>query len=233
MKKFAAAFAGLLTAATLLSPFADARPVVNQGDRVFLKLGSASSGCTVGYVDHARNQAVVSRHCVNVPFQPVHNAAGQRIGTVVSPSGWTALPLAQNDFAYFTLDGAAAGANKFSGNAKVHPSHVRPGEEVCTVGATTQRQLCGRVKSVRGHIVTSDIVGTGRGDSGGPMWIPGRGLVGVHSGHGVINGKYWLTAHYPELYIGPELMSRFSADLDVPSGSSNTMAAWYLRQIFG
>ncbi|WP_255365943.1 hypothetical protein [Corynebacterium sp. NML130628] len=35
---------------------------------------------------------------------------------------------------------AAPGANRFSGNAKVHPSAVRPGERVCSYGATTRRE---------------------------------------------------------------------------------------------
>ena len=64
LKKIAVACVGVATAASLLAPAADARPVVNQGDRVRLDMGLAYGICTVGYVDHARNQIAIARHCV-------------------------------------------------------------------------------------------------------------------------------------------------------------------------
>lgn len=231
MKKIAAACVGVATAAALLAPVADARPVVNQGDRVRLDMGLAYGICTVGYVDRARNQIAIARHCVKFPFQQVLDGSGRRIGTVVSFPGWLVSADGPNDFAYATLSGATAGANRLSGDAKVHPDAVRPGERVCAYGATTRREFCGHVTGVRGNMIATSIGGPRHGDSGGPIWIPGRGFVAVTSGGVWKDKKYWLTGSYPELYFGPELLSPVSMDLDQPTTSSNSTLGWYARQL--
>lgn len=207
LKRIAATCVGVATAAALLAPAADARPVVNQGDRILLDGVIGYGQCSVGYVDHARNQIAIARHCVSFPFQQAYTANKQRIGTVVSFPGWLVRSSGPNDFAYVTLSGAAPGSNRFSGNAKVHPSAVRPGERVYSYGATTRR------------------------DSGGPMWIPGRGFVAVLSGGSWKNSKYWTTGSYPEFYVGPELLAPVSLDLDQPTTSSNSELGWYARQL--
>lgn len=231
LKRIAATCVGVATAAALLAPAADARPVVNQGDRILLDGVIGYGQCSVGYVDHARNQIAIARHCVSFPFQQAYTANKQRIGTVVSFPGWLVRSSGPNDFAYVTLSGAAPGSNRFSGNAKVHPSAVRPGERVCSYGATTRREFCGHVTGVRGNLIATSVTGPTHGDSGGPMWIPGRGFVAVLSGGSWKNSKYWTTGSYPEFYVGPELLAPVSLDLDQPTTSSNSELGWYARQL--
>ncbi|WP_143111736.1 hypothetical protein [Corynebacterium sp. NML130628] len=80
-------------------------------------------------------------------------------------------------------------------------------------------------------MIATSINGPDSGDSGGPMWIPGRGLVAVHSGFVQAGKKIWGTGSYPKLYVGPELFSFISADLDQPTTSSNSILEWYARQL--
>lgn len=182
---------------------AQARPVVNQGDRVIVETSFTRGHCTVGYVDRATNRAIFSGHCTGYPGQRVTDAHGNYIGTVATLT-FVASVKSQNDYAYISLRGGArAGRNGFSGDRMVHPSAVRPGETACSVGATTQRVMCAPVHSVRGHkIVVSGLTALRGGDSGGPIWIPNRGLVAIHSGEA--GGK--TLGSYPEYYFGPELL---------------------------
>ena len=108
---------------------------------------------------------------------------------------------------------------------------MRPGERVCSYGATTRREFCGHVTGVRGTLIATSITGPTYGDSGGPMWIPGRGFVAVNSGRLWRNDKYWFTGSYPELYVGPELLAPVSLDFDQPTTSSNSELGWYARQL--
>ncbi len=177
-------------------------PVVNQGDRVYFQNTASRGGCTVGYVDRQKSRFVVAAHCVGLPGQRVTDAHGRTIGRVATLS-YQVNATAQNDYAYVSLRGAVPGRNGFSGDAIVPPNAVRPGETFCTVGASTQRHFCGKVVQVRGHkVFTEGTSGTRRGDSGGPGWIPGRGLVGVLSGSAGPYSAY----SAPSYYFGPELL---------------------------
>lgn len=208
--------ATLFLTAGLTLPVANAQPVVNQGDRIRIDGIGGWSECTVGYVDHARNRLITSSHCIMVPGQPVRNAHGHRIGTVVSPPMHAFF--AQNDYAYISLRGARPGKNGFSGPAIVNPSHIRPGEKVCQYGASTRTQRCGTVHVVRGSAIVIDgIHGTRRGDSGGPTWIPGRGFVGAYTGR---SGSF-AAASAPFFYVGPDLLWSFLSDVRQPVTSSN------------
>ncbi|OEY23317.1 hypothetical protein A0K93_03765 [Corynebacterium sp. BCW_4722] len=207
LKRIAAAVltAGLAASAGAGVAQADLRPVVNQGDRVYTLTSFSRGACTVGYVDKHRNRAIFSGHCTLYPGQKVTDVHGRYIGNVaslaVSPG-----PKVQNDYAYIQLTVGRAGENKFSGDAMVAPHAVRPGEKVCTVGATTQRVMCAPLHSVRGHkIVVNGLTATRKGDSGGPMWIPGRGLVAVNSGQ--VGDKE--LGSYPAYYFGPETLLPF------------------------
>lgn len=203
-KRVASAVAAAAIAAGLGTGVAEAqaRPVVNQGDRVSVVTPISRGHCTVGYVDRATNRAIFSGHCTMYPGQRVVDAHGNYIGRVATLTMIPG-PKQQNDYAYISLHGARAGRNGFSGDRMVHPSAVRPGETACSVGATTQRVMCAPVHSVRGHkIVVSGLTALRGGDSGGPIWIPNRGLVAIHSGEA--GGK--TLGSYPEYYFGPELL---------------------------
>lgn len=46
------------------TPAVEARPVVNQGDRIWIGAGFGDAGCTVAYVDKRGNRAMTAGHCV-------------------------------------------------------------------------------------------------------------------------------------------------------------------------
>lgn len=207
---------------------APARPVVNQGDEIIIDRGQGvKASCTVAYVDARHRLAMTAGHCVTVPGLPVMNAQRQRIGTVVTPP-LDAFP-GQNDFAYILLHGADPGRNGYSGPNKIHPNHIRPGERVCTHGATTRRTVCGTVHAVRGGAVfVAGMPPTTHGDSGGPSWIPGRGFVGPHSGRTDSGFSMFST---PYIYVGPDLVWFWATDLRMPVARGNLIVDAQLDEL--
>lgn len=74
------------------------------------------------------------------------------------------------------------GPNRFSGDALVAPSELRLGEKVCIYGQTTRRENCGRFMGNMNFQIFVDGLEINSGNSGGPLWVEDRGLVGVLTG---------------------------------------------------
>lgn len=73
--------------------------------------------------------------------------------------------------------------NVFTGDGVVDVSDVEFYDEVCAYGATTQQVFCGYIEeSDNGLFVFSLDGDLQKGDSGGPVWIPQKGLIGTVSG---------------------------------------------------
>jgi len=149
--------------------------------------------CTIGYNDADNQRSFTAAHCGA-------DGAGVRL---VDPSDYTKRspvlghlrisPLysdlqSPNDWGYIEWDdNVRLAANNITGDTLIRPSEVRPGEKVCFHGATTHRGTlgshCGRAAADFGHELFAIGVTGQKGDSGGPVFIPGRGMVGVMSGH--------------------------------------------------
>ncbi|KAA8723556.1 hypothetical protein [Corynebacterium phocae] len=173
---------------------------VNQGDAVKSRAGS----CTIGYIDRPNNLAYTAYHCIPVldfhEREQAWSADGRPIGTFVYPKDYlpySPLPtyeeaLAAGSHKYDIIairlyDNVNAGENTYTGNTRVPYSHVRKGEQACFYGDTTRRVACGPItrKDKDSFMIDFEMEpGTGatHGDSGGPVWIPGRGSIGVLKG---------------------------------------------------
>ncbi len=72
--------------------------------------------------------------------------------------------------------------NRYSGDTIVPISDVQLGETVCVYGNTAKRENCGNFAGRTGTTFYVEHATSDPGDSGGPLWIPGRGLIGVLAG---------------------------------------------------
>lgn len=178
--------------------------VINQGDPVYI--GNQGLWCTAGYVDNANRKLYIAAHCFDKradPESPVfgepvynkdraiigHYTAGTRVNTAYDSSG---NPVTIVDTAEITLVDGVRGENTYSGDTVVRWSDIDPQTDIaCFTGVTTQRVtgrvVCGTIEKVgeeaKAVYVHADTNSLG-GDSGGPIWIPGKGFIGVISAGG-------------------------------------------------
>ncbi|OFO47873.1 hypothetical protein HMPREF3044_09185 [Corynebacterium sp. HMSC073D01] len=88
-----------------------------------------------------------------------------------------------NDWATISwADSVRLEPNRYTGATIVPISDVQLGETVCVYGNTTKRESCGNFAGRTGTTVYVEHATSDHGDSGGPLWIPGRGLIGVLAG---------------------------------------------------
>ena len=167
----------LLAAAVALgmqSVPAEAQVRVEQGAPVRI---DGTGTCTIGFNDPARHRSLVAAHC---GAEGARVNAGGATGTLFRSKAYDGH--LSNDWAAIQWDaGVAVGGNRFSGDAWVHPNDVRLGETICYFSRTRGAQTCGRFSgSADGTFFVAAPL-SHPGDSGGPMWVPGRGFVGVVS----------------------------------------------------
>lgn len=197
----------VITATTGLPAYA---ATINQGDPVVIihANGPQASVCTAGYVDKTNSQIYTAGHC-GQEGDTVTDGTFQKIG-VFQPSPTYDHSLdTGNDIGVVSLDDpATAGENSYSGDSMLSPTDVQTGETVCIYGNTTGKASCG-LAADRDAYQTEDNalqvqnVHAQRGDSGGPVWVPDKGAVGVVSttwniidGNGQQLGSY-ITANSP------------------------------------
>ena len=176
--------AALLAALIVAVPSASAAPRVSQGSVVVTDGGM----CTVGFSDPARHRSLIAAHC---------GREGARVAVVDPATGAPSRPMGTfhrskvydqrlgNDWAAIQWDtGVAIGGNPHSGNRWVHPNDIALGETVCYHGNAShgaRGATCGKFAGAVGNTFFVDAPLTRAGDSGGPLWVPGRGFVGVIS----------------------------------------------------
>ncbi|WJY93790.1 Chromosome partition protein Smc [Corynebacterium felinum] len=207
---------------------------VNQGDRlsVLTPLGHMTRQggyCTVGFVDKAAKRLWTARHC-GENGTVVNTEAGEYLGTLhyrydmsdadslMDITGANAI----YDLAYIQVDERAwnlLGENTFSGDNLYTPV---TGDQLCRYGATTKNTVCGEVIAVDDYLIYGIDLSSSPGDSGGPLWVPGRGfvgtLIGVRSGLSA-QGKVTITvAHREDFgFAGPNPLpeeTTVTADID-------------------
>lgn len=163
---------------------------IAQGDAIIIN----SARCTVGYIDTRKSTIYTAGHCANSVGEVVYNDKWEEIGTVVQDNlldhngnYW----LEPHDSSAILLhDTNSKLVNRFSEDAVLQSSDVHNKDTVCSYGSTTKRVYCGEIKKIQDGFFMFTLDGKPQGgDSGGPVWIPGRGLLGVLSG--VEKGKYY------------------------------------------
>ena len=186
---------------TDIPPLADT-PVlnaVNQGDEL---LTNKNRACTIGYIDKIQRVAYTAAHCAKANYQGTSTVrlakTRAEIGTFVYPAEYLPsvpfLPYEETrnidspeiDIVAIKLnDNVILGNNIYSGDTRVPYSDVSIGEKACFYGKTTAAVKCGTItyKTPYNHRI---FVNTGvrsiNGDSGGTIFIPGKGAIAITKG---------------------------------------------------
>lgn len=141
--------------------------------------------CTAGFVDVAHQKLYTAGHCAKVGEEVF--LGDRAIGVVVAShvdlnsEYWSH----QGDIAVIDLyDPQPEGVNAFSDTAFVDPASVRVGQKVCAYGDRSRTPSCGVITQVKDNFVMfSTAMSLIGGDSGGPVFVPGVGILGLISGH--------------------------------------------------
>lgn len=156
--------------------------VVEQGTPVYVQ---GTGICTIGYNDPARHRSFTAAHCgtEGARVELINPATGARTGAAGTFYRSKAYDgRLGNDWGAIQWDGGVGvGGNGFSGDAWVHPRDIRLGETVCYYGYASRRTNCGPFSGSADNTFFAAAPLSHPGDSGGPMWVPGRGFVGVTS----------------------------------------------------
>lgn len=204
MRRFPATAATALAATALLvSPAVTAAPaeaqtyqlVANQGWRI----QSSKGNCTIGHNEPSKGLSYTAAHCGN-PGDAIYltDAAGN---VYPEPAG-VFIPSQRYDEASYSNDWAAiqwnpgvrVQPNQFGGGY-INAESLAAGETVCFHGFTSHSSgsgaSCGRFVGVAGSAVLFDAPISSRpGDSGGPVFVPGKGVIGVVSGVHTVSGQF-------------------------------------------
>ena len=232
------------------------RLVVKQGARMFVdNLGGDNlTACTIGYNDPEQRRSYTAGHCAD------NGDYGWQTGSLVyladskgremsTPAGMIYPAAAYygasnaNDWAViYWFNGVEVGANPYGGEY-VPIQDLEPGETLCyhdyaSHGGTTEAS-CGPFVGMIEKTIYFDAPGMpDYGDSGGPVYAPGRGLVGVMSGANALvdeSGEEIVGferasslqsgALYDDSRIDTFLRSHLAATTTPPSPSRKTPAA--------
>ena len=176
------------------------RLVVKQGARMFVdnQHNDTLTACTIGYNDPEQRRSYTAGHCAD------NGDYGWQTGSLVyladskgremsTPAGMIYPAAAYygasnaNDWAViYWFNGVEVGANPYGGEY-MPIQDLEPGETLCyhgyaSHGGTTEA-ACGPFVGMIEKTIYFDAPGMpDYGDSGGPVYAPGRGLVGVMSG---------------------------------------------------
>ena len=232
------------------------RLVVKQGARMFVdnQHNDTLTACTIGYNDPEQRRSYTAGHCAD------NGDYGWQTGSLVyladskgremsTPAGMIYPAAAYygasnaNDWAViYWFNGVEVGANPYGGEY-VPIQDLEPGETLCyhgyaSHGGTTEAS-CGPFVGMIEETIYFDAPGMpDYGDSGGPVYAPGRGLVGVMSGANALvddrgeeivgferASSLQSGALYDDSRIDTFLRSHLAATTTPPSPSRKTPAA--------
>lgn len=183
----------IAAAAALAAPrVAGAEEVVQQGSQIVV---ADASSCAIAYNDRAENISYTAAHCgltgERVRLKRADGSTTGEVGTFYPSSKWEkGGNNTGNDWAAIRWDpGVRVGVNGRSGDAVASLSEMALGEQVCTFGVASRQVQCGTFAGSIDNNVYFDGVSGQHGDSGGPVWSPRRGFLGVYSGISVIRTK--------------------------------------------
>lgn len=165
--------------ALILTPTAAASGVhVEQGSKVHFV---GSGYCTIGFNDPAQAISYTAGHCGDNGSRATVTVGGVEVSGTFYPSSAFGASTTGNDWGAIRWDdGVQLGANTVTGDAIADLGSLTPGDEICllSAGQTRCSEFVGRLNN---NVYWDEPVGM-RGDSGGPVWAPGKGFVAVYSG---------------------------------------------------
>lgn len=150
--------------------FPTAMETFNQGDALYNSAGDIT--CRVGYVQGER--LFVSSDCAH---SSLYSALGRPVGTLDKSQS------ADGEVATLKVTGErmVAGANAPGVDTIVEWSEMQPGDELCAAANGTGDPECATLAGVDGVWLIADAPFSDKIVPGTPLWIPGKGFVGVHS----------------------------------------------------
>lgn len=163
--------------------------------------------CTAGMVDELTRSMVTAAHCVGEVGSAVRDQAGNEIGTVTWRGrgvGSTAPDTKDVAVVYISPE-VEMGHNKYSQHTSMlSPAQVGVGDTLCRYGIKANRVVCSTVSRKMNNNLSLSPDDSIPGDSGGPIWSPSRGFVGVLSAGSKDNLKDDLLGrHYTNIsYVG-------------------------------
>lgn len=177
--------------------------VDHQEGETTYKVSKYSSYCTAGYIDPVYRVMYSARHCFDRVGDEVMDSRGKRLGVVMhmhgkTPSGGSRLfypSRLPEDFAIVALYNdviVRQSANGYSTDRIAKEEDIQRGEKLCRYGNRTNTVECGTILYYNGTTVVSTMQMSNRGDSGGPVWIPDKGFVGVHSRSTNSTDQWWM-----------------------------------------
>lgn len=174
--------------------------VARQGERLFVdNIGGYNlTSCTIGYNDVALHRSYTAGHCAVDSAAPrpggstvyVADEYGRQLPTpagLIYPAAAFYGPSNANDWSViYWFNNVTLGQNTYGG-AYIPISEISPGETLCYHGfashGRSREAACGPFVGMIEKTIYFDAPGTPHfGDSGGPVYAPGRGFVGVMSG---------------------------------------------------
>ncbi|KAA8724172.1 hypothetical protein [Corynebacterium phocae] len=193
-----AALAALLSIALVQPTVANAAPVtVNQGDEIRTPVDDNSDFvCTAGFIDPANHRIWTAGHCGSDGAEmfmaddryiyPIGELVHRYNFVDISDSleGEEKFEALSKYFFYDisyidTSDFDVAGENIYSGDRVYTPAED---DTVCRYGRTTKKVVCAKIFSMNKHLIFAGSLLGESGDSGGPVWVPGKGYVGQFLG---------------------------------------------------
>lgn len=193
------------TTKTQVSP---EKVVINQGDVIYNFSPMETIGdnmnietiqsmqCTVGFVQKPENLLWTSSHCFkdgdivyDKDFNKIGIADRYYDGDIFKDRENPDIHfLMSKDFTIIHLEPyIIAGKNYFSGDSIVPNDSTSPEEEVCSFSRMENKSYCGRI--LEKHHLSDNYdsllwsnLPIIKGDSGGPVWIKGKGILGIQSG---------------------------------------------------
>jgi len=191
--------------------------------------------CTIGYVDEKLHRAYTAGHCGETGFT-AKNDQGEEIGSFHKNPRYNPKTY-RNDQAYIELnDNIIVGDNYFSGDNVVDVEDLSTGDTLCSYGAKSKKTHCGELRTVDEKNIVGDSNSGGiPGDSGGPSWVPGKGLVGLFSAryyHGDKddNNKHYYACIFNSIH-GESLLKNKKIDVKPVKKYDNGTKSYDLQQM--